>query len=259
MSEIHRFLMRGKNCKMKIGIFYNKNTRSLKRDGFSVVLPTYNRAFCITKAINSLLCQTYQNFELIVVDDGSSDGTEDVIKQNYAKQIRSRKIIYHKLPFNRGACYARTLGQKLAKGKWIAYLDSDNEMYVDFLETFRNGIVCNPKSKVFYAQICRQSDGGIIGKEFDFDGLCRGNYIDMGVFVHHKSMIAKCDGFDENLKRLEDWDLIIRYTRCETPVYLPFPLLSYNDGRHKRITTSESYDDAEKYVMAKLERYKKAQ
>jgi len=237
---------------MIMNIFYNKSKILLKRDGFSVVLPTYNRAFCITKAINSLLCQTYQNFELIVVDDGSSDNTEDVIKQNYAKQISSKKIIYRRVSCNRGACYARNLGQKLAKGKWVAYLDSDNEMYVDFLETFKNAIIRNPESKLFYAQICKQSNGEIIGREFNFDELCKGNYIDMGVFVHHKSMISKYGGFDENLKRLEDWDLIIRYTKTEKPVYLPKPLLSYNDSNgFKRISNSESHEKAEKYIMTK--------
>ena len=73
-------------------------------------------------------------------------------------------------------------------------------------------------------------------------------------------MVSKYGDFDENLKKLEDWDLIIRYTRCEFPVYLPLPLLSYNDGlQHKRITTSESYDDAKQYIMAKLAQYDKEQ
>jgi len=227
--------------------FYNKvNVK------FSIILPTYNRASCITKAIDSLLCQTYQNFELIIVDDGSSDSTEDLIKKNYAKQILSRKIIYRKLLLNRGGCYARNQGQKLARGKWIAYLDSDNEMAIDFLETFKNAIVCNPDNKIFYTQIRKESNGEVIGRDFDFDELCRGNYIDLGVFVHHKSMIKKYGNFDENLRRLQDWDLIIRYTRVEKPIYLAKPLLSYNDSNaFKRISNSESHEEAERYIMAK--------
>ena len=223
---------------------------------FSVILPTYNRSFCITKAINSLLCQTYQNFELIIVDDGSSDDTENLIKSSYAKEISNKKIVYKKLPYNQGVCRARNEGQKLAKGKWIAYLDSDNEMCYDFLDTFMNAIIVNNNSKVFYAQIRRQSDGGIIGREFDFDELCRENYIDMGVFVHHRSIIDRCGNFDENLRRYEDWELIIRYTRVEKPIYLARSLLLYNDSNmHKRISNQESKDEAEKYIFDKLKKY----
>ena len=225
---------------------------------FSIIVPTYNRSFCIADTINSALAQTYKNFEIIIVDDGSTDDTESLIKQKYSKELSKKKIIYHKLPSNCGVCRARNTGLKLANNDWIVYLDDDNIMYENFLKAYRDAIIRHRGSKLFYAQICKQSDGGLIGREFNFKELCEKNYIDIGVFVHHKSMVAKYGDFDENLRKLEDWDLIVRYTRCEAPVYLPFPLLSYSDSlKYKRITTSESCSVAKEYVVAKMAQYDK--
>ena len=225
---------------------------------FSVILPTYNRKFCIMRAIDSLLAQTYQNVELIIVDDGSSDGTEDLIKQNYFEQIDDGKIIYHKLLSNQGVCHARNIGIEMSKKEWIVYLDSDNVMYDNFLESFKNAIIDNPKRKVFYAQICCMSNKMVIGHDFNFANLCAENYIDMGVFVHNKSMINKYGNFDESLKRLVDWDLIIRYTRYETPIYLAHPLLLYDDSNlYKRISNSESCFQAKEQIGEKLRQYDK--
>ena len=111
-------------------------------------MPTYNRAFCIENAINSLLTQQYYNYELIIIDDGSSDNTENLIKEKYSKEIDSGKIIYKKLTQNAGVCNARNIGLATAKYPWIGYLDSDNEQTEDFLTTFSNAIVQNPRKKM---------------------------------------------------------------------------------------------------------------
>ena len=85
----------------------------------SVVIPTYNRAECIKEAIDSVLNQSFQDFELIVVDDGSTDNTHEIVgaygsRVNYFKQE------------NHGAAHARNSGVKVAKGEWVAFLDSDD-------------------------------------------------------------------------------------------------------------------------------------
>lgn len=86
----------------------------------SVIIPTYNRANEVTRAINSVLEQTYKYFELIVVDDGSTDNTRDVL----ATYINRFQYIYQE---NQGVSSARNTGIKAAKGEWVAFLDSDDE------------------------------------------------------------------------------------------------------------------------------------
>lgn len=88
----------------------------------SVIIPTYNRAHLVSEAINSVLNQTYQDFEIIVVDDGSTDETHEKLKP-YQDKI---KYVYVK---NGGTAYARNVGMKMAKGEYITFLDSDDLYY----------------------------------------------------------------------------------------------------------------------------------
>ena len=86
----------------------------------SVIIPTYNRSKYVTKAIDSVLAQTYRDFEIIVVDDGSTDNTKEVLKP-YTDRI---KYLYQE---NTGVSAARNAGIRAAGGQWIAFLDSDDE------------------------------------------------------------------------------------------------------------------------------------
>ena len=108
---------------------------------FSVIMPTYNRAFCIGRAIDALLAQTHQDFELIVVDDGSTDGTAELIQSKYADALASGKLVFLPQEKNAGVCAARNKGLEKARYAWIAYADTDNVPRPDFLETFANGII----------------------------------------------------------------------------------------------------------------------
>ncbi|WP_262966593.1 glycosyltransferase family 2 protein [Methylobacter psychrophilus] len=92
----------------------------------TVVIPTYNRAHFVTKAIDSVLSQTFADYEIIVVDDGSSDATKEKLKW-YEEKIR---YIYQD---NSGVSAARNTGIKSARGEWLAFLDSDDEWRVDYL------------------------------------------------------------------------------------------------------------------------------
>ena len=89
----------------------------------SVIIPTYNRADFIEKAIQSVLNQTYSNFEIIVVDDGSTDSSAQIIQKLAEKDHRIR---YYKLEVNSGVSIARNTGISLVRGKYIAFLDSDD-------------------------------------------------------------------------------------------------------------------------------------
>jgi GT2 family glycosyltransferase len=88
----------------------------------SIVLPTYNRAYCLAETLRSIQTQTYTNWEVLVIDDGSTDGTADVVR---ALQKDDGRIKYHHQS-NTGVSGARNAGLRLAHGEWIAFLDSDD-------------------------------------------------------------------------------------------------------------------------------------
>ena len=217
---------------------------------FSIIMPTYNRAFCIKNAIDSLINQTYQNYELIIVDDGSTDNTEFLLKETYSKYFDNGQFIYT-TQNHLGASQARNVGINFAKNDWIAYLDTDNEMLPNHLEEFAYAISTH-KNSSYYAQILH-SKSGIIGKSFNYKKLCKANYIDLGVLVHKKSLIDKYGNFDTNLRCLEDWDLILRFTEKEKPFFIKKVLLNYNDNDNfPRVTNTEKHDVAVNTIRKKL-------
>jgi glycosyltransferase involved in cell wall biosynthesis len=93
----------------------------------SVIIPTYNRCKFVQEAIDSVLAQTYTNFELIVVDDGSTDGTGEVIQSKYQGKLI---YIWQK---NQGRSKARNLGISISTGKYLAFLDSDDKWHPEKL------------------------------------------------------------------------------------------------------------------------------
>ncbi|MEE4211430.1 MAG: glycosyltransferase [Parvularcula sp.] len=219
---------------------------------FSLIMPTRNRAWCISRAITSVLAQTHRNFELIIVDDGSSDGTEEIVRADFKQSILEGRVKYIRLPENIGVCNARNIGLINARNPWIGYADSDNVMRPYYLTMVANSIIQNPERDVFYGQMINVGDGGIVGKAFSRDVLLRGNFIDLGVFIHRRSLIARFGGFDVDLKRLVDWDLIIRYTAHQDPVFIPKIFLEYTDEKNAdRISVKESYVSALVAVHAK--------
>jgi glycosyltransferase involved in cell wall biosynthesis len=110
----------------------------------SIVIPTYNRATYIFKTIQTLLNQTYNNFEILVIDDGSTDNTEEVLKQ-----IQDPRVTYFKKNnAERGA--ARNYGAKLAKGAYINFFDSDDVAYPNHVETAYNSIEALNNPEVFH-------------------------------------------------------------------------------------------------------------
>ena len=225
----------------------------MKRYFISIILPTYNRSFCIENAINSLLNQSCQDYELIIIDDGSTDNTKQILEQKYLKYFQNKKFKYKYIK-HQGVCKARNVGLSIAKSKWIGYLDSDNVMKPDFIEEFKNAILKNKNYSCFYAQIIKGNE--IIGNAFDFNELIKNNFIDMGVFVHKKSLIFKYGKFDEKLKRFVDWDLIIRYTRHKKPYFIDKVLLEYcDDSSFNRISNIEDLGYSYNKFLEKINDY----
>jgi len=197
---------------------------------FSVVLPTWNRRATLGAAIDSVLAQRFSAWELIVCDDGSTDGTLDHLQEHYGEWIDSGKIrCLSRQHLGVGA--ARNAALEEAHGPWIAYLDSDNRWHEDYLLMLADTFTRQPHKRTAYACIRVYEQGVdapyIRGRSFDWERLKRGNFIDINTFAHHRDVWVQQGGFDEYLPRLEDWELILRYTRLYPPAFVPHILCDY--------------------------------
>lgn len=196
----------------------------------SVVIPTYNRGHLVSRAIRSVLDQTYQNFEVIVVDDASTDNTEKVVKKFNDKRI---KYIRHER--NRGGSAARNTGIKTAQGEYIAFQDSDDEWLPEKLEK-QVRVLENAPSEVgvVYTGIWRMKDGKktyipsskINQKEGNIhDELLRGSFVTTQAAIVKNETFRNVGLFDERLPRLQDWELFIRISNFYEFKYIDEPLV----------------------------------
>lgn len=186
---------------------------------FSLVIPTYNRASFIGKAIESVLAQTYTNFQLIIVDDGSTDNTEEVVKQ-----YSDPRITYHKKQnAERGA--ARNTGTSIATGLYVNFFDSDDLLYPNHLEEALKTISTYYNPEMFHLGYdIKTPDGKLLGKVNMLKGdigpkLVTGNFLSCnGVFIRRD--IARQLPFNEDrrLAAFEDWQLWLRIS-SRFPVY----------------------------------------
>jgi len=197
---------------------------------FSIILPTWNRAATIARSIDSVLAQSYENWELLICDDGSKDDTETLISTQYASQLRSGKIRYLKLE-HRGVSSARNAGLRVARGDWVAYLDSDNSWNPHYLLITAASYVRNRHCRTAYAGIHVRDEAAqrefIRAQEFNWGRVLKQNFIDLNIFSHHRGVYDQLGGFDESLTRLVDWDLIVRYTRLYEPAFNKLILANY--------------------------------
>lgn len=198
----------------------------------SVIIPVFNRERCVACAVRSVLDQEFSDFELIVVDDGSTDDTPRVLSA--FPQIRVIRTE------NRGVSAARNLGVSHAKGDLIAFLDSDDlwlpqklRVQADFMEKtpnclicqteetwIRNGVRVNPKKRH------QKPDGDIFFRSLE---LC---LVSPSAVMMEKEFFAEMGGFDETLPACEDYDLWLRIG-CQHPVPLIPKALVIKRGGHE--------------------------
>ena len=199
----------------------------------SVIIPTYNRAHLVGWAIQSVLDQTYQDFEIIVVDDGSNDNTKGVVKS-----FKDSRVCYVRHEQNEGGAAARNTGIKVAQGKYIAFQDSDDEWLPEKLEKQMKVFVNAPaKVGVVYTGFWRiegyrktyipsakinQKDGDIHNE------LLKGNFVNTPTAVVRKECFKKIGMFDERLPRRQDWDLFIRISKTYYFICIDEPLVNAN-------------------------------
>lgn len=181
----------------------------------SIVIPTHNRKSTIRRAIDSVVNQTYKDIEIIVVSDGSSDGTNELVQELALSEERIKLIAY---PDPKGGNYARNTGAKAAKSDYIAFLDDDDEWFPDKLEkeieVFKNdldiGLVYTGIKVIYendgYSYISLPNYEGNLSREI----LLHNCITTTSSVMIKKSVLEKAGYFDEKLPALQDFDLWIR-------------------------------------------------
>jgi glycosyltransferase involved in cell wall biosynthesis len=213
--------------------------RSAEPPLVSVVIPTYNRAATLLRAVDSVLAQTWPAFELLIVDDASTDDTAARI----APYLGGR-VALHRRPRNGGATAARNAGIAAARGTYVAFLDSDDEWLPEKLARqvalFEAG---PPDLGLVYAGLWQLVDGrppvlvpprqrGRVHEALRWRNLIG---TASGVMVR-RSVLLATGGFDERLPACEDWDLWLRIARDHRVDAVPEPLLRYHDGNGDRLS-----------------------
>lgn len=176
----------------------------------TVYIPTHNRKDLVVRAIKSVLSQTYENIELIIVDDGSKDDTEAHLHD----YINSGKIHFIRNTISKGACYCRNLAIRAAKGEFITGLDDDDEFTPNRISNFMDEY-SDKNAFLFTGYILKETLG--LRKwhrgpnEQSLSDLLKRNTVGNQIFIH-KDKVLEVGGFDEALPAWQDHDLWIRLT-----------------------------------------------
>ena len=165
---------------------------------FSIIVPTYNRAHMIRRTLDSVLNQSFKDFELIVVDDGSTDNTEEIVASYNSPQI----LYFKKENEERGI--ARNFGLEKAQGRYVNFFDSDDVMYPHHLEkAFENlEALSSPKVLCFPFDYL-DSEGKLTGTKTGFDGDITTKVLESN-FIHLNGAFIARDILDSDLKFCED-------------------------------------------------------
>jgi len=220
----------------------------------SIIIPTYNREHLLGRALKSILNQTYKDFEVIVVDDGSTDNTEDVIRE-----FSALKIHYIKHIENKGEGAARNTGVKAARGDYVAFLDSDDEYLPEKLEkemaVFKSE---SPRLGVVYSDMCEIERNGAkyLWRSPTFmpkDGLSYRRALEYQIYgigigssVVRRACFDKVGFFDEGLSYYVDLDFFIRLSKEYFFYHIKEPLMNYHVTNDSfRWVTSAHIESAE--------------
>jgi len=235
--------------------FYNSMeiTQKSENSAISVIIPTFNRAWTLEETLRSVLEQTFKNFEVIVVDDGSTDGTPDLLRQ--FPQVR-----VHRWEDNRGVSAARNRGIEMAGGELICFLDSDDrwiknklQMQLDWMQAhpecpacytdeiwIRNGVRVNPKNKH------RKYSGDIFRYCLP---LC---IISPSSIMMRTSILETIGGFDTDLAACEDYDLWLRLASRYPVEFIPEKLIVKTGGHADQL--SQKFRGMDRFRVYALEK-----
>lgn len=218
----------------------------------SVVIPTYNRIALVERAIDSVLMQSIKPFDIIVVDDGSDDGTSEMIQKKY----RSINLVQQQ---NSGVSAARNNGIKHAKGDWISLLDSDDEWTEKKLENQVNRLIKNPDYHFCHTNEIWIRNGVRVNQKkrhqkyggYIFDkclDICR---ISPSSTLFKKNILEHVGWFDTQLPVCEDYDLWLRITADYKILFVDEPLIIKYGGHTDQL--SQSVEGIELFRIKSLE------
>jgi len=230
--------------------------KSAQDEMVSIIMPVYNREAVVIEALESCVAQTYKNWELVICDDGSSDNSVAVIQSYINDRGLNNKIKILILSRNSGVSAARNFSLKQATGSIIAYLDSDNSWDPDYLLIMVNAlkgsspfecVYCGDRIVQHYSSIeSGTSRSEVISLRFgpyNKTLLANKNYIDLNIFVHRRHLYDEFGGFNEDMTRLVDWELILRYSQVASITFVPAILATYNhDLSSNQITRMHDYN-----------------
>ncbi|CAM4334424.1 Glycosyltransferase 2-like domain-containing protein [Bordetella tumbae] len=242
MEAIARYLVQGLNGAEHVKV--------------SVIMPVRNRAQTLLTAIDSVRAQKYENFELIVIDDGSEDDSADLAELAGAADPRIRCI---KLAQHSGVSIARNTGLAIASGSIIAYLDSDNTWLEDYLGAVVGAfhLLPNDVSAIYSGQyIYADSDPTKVSAvrfgPMNLSLLDQHNYVDLNCFAHRREVLEADIFFDDSLSRLVDWDFILRISESFRMVSIPVLLSRYYlNAAENTITKTVAIDPAIECIALK--------
>lgn len=215
---------------------YTDSTNSLPT--ISIIMPVYNRSKVIERAINSVLGQSYTNFELIIVDDCSTDNTFEIISQ-----ISDSRVKVFRLDKNSGAAAARNYGIRQSSGRYISFLDSDDYFESTFLEESFKTIKDTPDNIGFMWTGSNIWQGSNIHSQVWIPERKETSHL---TFLHDlkigtgagitvkREVFINCGYFDERLPAAEDTEFFFRITKSYDYVYAPIHLVNIyrnNDDR----------------------------
>jgi glycosyltransferase involved in cell wall biosynthesis len=196
----------------------------------SAIIPAYNAELYLAQAIESAFAQTYQNFEIIVVDDGSTDGTAQIAHQ-FGDTVR---YVYQS---NQGLAAARNTGIRHARSQIIALLDADDLWDPDFLQVMTGLLEKHPDAAAVHCGFQYiDAQGNIVGKPslrvvspevFHRTQVIQGNWLSACAVLFRKPIAEEVGLFDESLRALEDQDLWIRLSASHPFIGLPVSLVKY--------------------------------
>lgn len=224
----------------------------------SVIIPTHNRIDSLSIAINSVLDQQYPVNELIVVDDGSTDGTSEWCKQTHPD------IILITQP-NHGVSHARNRAIEVAQGEWIALLDSDDSWYPEKLRIQMDAISVNPETRFCHCDEHWIRNGKRVnpknkhrkygGNVFEYClPLCA---ISPSASLIHTSLFSDVGLFDESLPACEDYDLWLRICCTEKVLFVDQALLAKTGGHEDQL--SQRYPAMDQYRLVALAKILRAE
>ncbi|WP_167748913.1 glycosyltransferase [Cellulomonas sp. HD19AZ1] len=207
----------------------------------SVVMPVKDRVHQVGAAIASIQAQTHRHTEILVVDDGSTDGTWDLVRRLAQEDARITVLRSDGV----GVCSARNTGLRAATGEYVAFLDSDNAWRPYFVETMLRVMARDGLSAAYAATVLhgRENAGPTYRAHVGgLEDLLVLNHIDLNVLVVSLDIARAAGGFDETMRRWVDHDFAIRVARLVEPVLVPVIGCDYDDssGGDDRITVRES-------------------